>query len=156
MSPALNVNDRVLVIKTPFFFDEVDYGDVVVFYPVDNNPKPISNLLIDALNINKIINIEVNDPVYIKRVIGKEYDLINISNSGNLYVNNVIQDYPKIDTTNLNVKEWFVPSGEYFVLGDNNLNSRDSRIYGTLDHKNIVGKAWVKIYPFNEMRVLND
>ena len=107
-------------------------------------------------NINKIVNIEVNEPVYIKRVIGKEYDLIEISNSGILYLNNVIQDYPKIDTTNLNVKEWLIPSGEYFVLGDNLSSSSDSRIYGTIDQKNIVGKAWLKIYPFDQIKVLND
>ena len=156
MAPVLNVNDRVLVIKSPIFSDDIDYGDIVVFYPVDKKPRPIIELLLDSLNINKIVNIEVNEPVYIKRVIGKEYDLIEISNSGILYINNVIQDYPKIDTTNLNVKEWLIPSGEYFVLGDNLSNSSDSRIYGTIDQKNIVGKAWLKIYPFNQIKVLND
>ena len=156
MAPVLNVNDRVLVIKSPIFSDDVDYGDIVVFYPVDKKPRPIMELLLDSLNINKIVNIEVNEPVYIKRVIGKEYDLIEISNSGILYINNVIQDYPKIDTTNLNVKEWLIPSGEYFVLGDNLSNSSDSRIYGTIDQKNIVGKAWLKIYPFDQIKVLND
>ena len=156
MAPVLNVNDRVLVIKSPIFSDDIDYGDIVVFYPVDKKPRPISELLLDSLNINKIVNIEVNEPVYIKRVIGKEYDLIEISNSGILYINNVIQDYPKIDTTNLNVKEWLIPSGEYFVLGDNLSSSSDSRIYGTINQKNIVGKAWLKIYPFNQIKVLND
>ena len=156
MAPVLNVNDRVLVIKSPIFSDDVDYGDIVVFYPVDKKPRPIIELLLDSLNINKIVNIEVNEPVYIKRVIGKEYDLIEISNSGILYLNNVIQDYPKIDTTNLNVKEWLIPSGEYFVLGDNLSSSSDSRIYGTIDQKNIVGKAWLKIYPFDQIKVLND
>ena len=156
MAPVLNVNDRVLVIKSPIFSDDIDYGDIVVFYPVDKKPRPIIELLLDSLNINKIVNIEVNEPVYIKRVIGKEYDLIEISNSGILYINNVIQDYPKIDTTNLNVKEWLIPSGEYFVLGDNLSNSSDSRIYGTIDQKNIVGKAWLKIYPFDQIKVLND
>ena len=156
MAPVLNVNDRVLVIKSPIFSDDIDYGDIVVFYPVDKKPRPIIELLLDSLNINKIVNIEVNEPVYIKRVIGKEYDLIEISNSGILYINNVIQDYPKIDTTKLNVKEWLIPSGEYFVLGDNLSNSSDSRIYGTIDQKNIVGKAWLKIYPFDQIKVLND
>ena len=156
MAPVLNVNDRVLVIKSPIFSDDIDYGDIVVFYPVDKKPRPIIELLLDSLNINKIVNIEVNEPVYIKRVIGKEYDLIEISNSGILYLNNVIQDYPKIDTTNLNVKEWLIPSGEYFVLGDNLSNSSDSRIYGTINQKNIVGKAWLKIYPFDQIKVLND
>jgi|ETNmetMinimDraft_21_1059911.scaffolds.fasta_scaffold09454_5 signal peptidase I len=156
MAPELNVNDRVLVIKSTLFSNEIDYGDIVVFYPSDNSPPRLYELLIDSININKIRNIDINNPVYIKRVVGKEYDHIKISNSGILYINNEVQDYPKIDTNNLNIKEWLVPSGSYFVLGDNLLKSNDSRQYGPIDKKSIVGKAWIKIYPFDEIKVLND
>lgn len=156
MAPELNVNDRVLVIKSTLFSNEIDYGDIVVFYPSDNSPPRLYELLIDSININKIRNIDINNPVYIKRVVGKEYDHIKISNSGILYINNEVQDYPKIDTNNLNIKEWLVPSASYFVLGDNVLKSNDSRQYGPIDKKSIVGKAWIKIYPFDEIKVLND
>jgi len=156
MAPALNVNDRVLVLKKLFFSNNIDYGDIIVFYPVDSEPPSNLNILKDSLNVNMIINIETNDPVYIKRVIGKEYDLIRISKNGSLYINDIKQDYQYVNTGNFDSKEWSIPPGEYFVLGDNLLNSIDSRTYGTIDENNIVGRAWLKIYPFNEFRLLND
>ena len=50
MAPALNVNDRVLVLKKLFFSNNIDYGDIIVFYPVDSKRPSYLNILNDSLN----------------------------------------------------------------------------------------------------------
>ena len=42
-----------------------------------------------------------------------------------------------------------VPQGKYFVLGDNRLNSRDSRIFGFIDEEDILGKVSLRYWPLN-------
>ena len=49
-----------------------------------------------------------------------------------------------------------VPENYYFLLGDNRNNSIDSRIYGSVNKKQIIGKAVYKIYPLNEISKIND
>jgi signal peptidase I len=44
-----------------------------------------------------------------------------------------------------------VPQGEYFVMGDNRNNSRDSHEWGFLPRQNIIGKAWVRFWPLNRL-----
>jgi len=81
---------------------------------------------------------------------------VRIDDSGNIYINEkvlkesygreVIQD-PGIARDEITLGE-----GEYFVLGDNRNNSSDSRdpSVGIIQKKDIIGRAWLQIYPFDE------
>lgn len=79
-----------------------------------------------------------------------------ILKDGTVIVNGEIlrEDYVKYNISfNGNFK---VPSGEYFFLGDNRANSFDSRFwdYPYIDSSKIKGKAFLKIYPFDEITLI--
>lgn len=100
---------------------------------------------------------EPNDPDrdFVKRVIGLPGDTVEMR-SGEVYVNGALLPEPYLtrrDTTNLAPVE--VPSGHYFVLGDNRRVSYDSRELGPIPQENIVGKAWFSYWPLSELDFLS-
>ena len=82
------------------------------------------------------------DTYYIKRIIGLPGEHVRKESYGR----EVIQD-PGIARDEITLGE-----GEYFVLGDNRNNSSDSRdpSVGIIQKKDIIGRAWLQIYPFDE------
>ena len=153
MLPGLKVGDFLLVNKHVYGYKinrigepsiggrDPEYGDVVVFVPP-----------------------HVNAP-FVKRLIGKPGDVIRYQNK-KLYVNNIPLDQQLIGSKpgELIIKETFeetsriirlretasefpyevtVPSGHYFVMGDNRDNSSDSRIWGFVPRENFMGTAEV-------------
>ena len=153
MLPGLKVGDFLLVNKHVYGYKinrigepsiggrNPEYGDVVVFVPP-----------------------HINAP-FVKRLIGKPGDVIRYQNK-KLYVNNIPLDQQLISSKpgELIIKETFeetsriirlretasefpyeitVPSGHYFVMGDNRDNSSDSRIWGFVPRENFMGTAEV-------------
>ncbi len=157
MEPTLSVSDRVLVVKKTIFNHEIETGDIVVFYPEDNDSRNNIGLLIDSLNIVKLVNPKLSDVVYIKRIVAKGGDRITISERGKVYINE-IQD-ERYSINNISSSELIdltVPKNQFFLLGDNIENSIDSRSYGLISEANIVGKAVIKLYPLNQISILDD
>ena len=157
MEPTLYVNDRVLVVKGNIIDQNLETGDIVVFYPAENELKKGSDLFLDSLNIVKLVNPELADVVYIKRIVGKGGDRIRISESGKIFVNE-IQDNRHV-INNISLSEHIditIPNNQYFLMGDNVENSIDSRSYGLINEEYIVGEAVIKLYPLNKISTLND
>ena len=157
MEPTLYVNDRVLVVKGNIIDQNLETGDIVVFYPAENEFKKGIDLFLDSLNIVKLVNPELADVVYIKRIVGKGGDRIRISENGQIFVNE-IQDNRYV-TNSISLSEHIditIPNNQYFLLGDNVENSIDSRSYGLINEENIVGKAVIKLYPISKISRLND
>ena len=159
MEPTLQVNDRVLVIKNTFLDIGISTGDIVVFYsPQTQFDENYYNQFIESLQIWKLTNDQTYlNTALIKRVVGIGGDEVVINQSGEVFVN-------KIRFTVLNIDEgryfkdqtYIIPNDEIFVLGDNRINSQDSRYIGTIPYKNIVGKAFYIIYPFENLSIIND
>ena len=91
--------------------------------------------------------------IYIKRVVGLPGETVQIKD-GRVYINDVqLDDY--VDTTILTpgvaANPYKLADNEYFVLGDNRNNSEDSRFasVGMVKRKNVVGKVWMVIEPFD-------
>jgi len=143
MEQTLEPDQYVLVDKLTPRFDTYKRGDIVVFNPPTNWTQA------------------KNTP-FIKRVIGVGGDKVQIREDGRVYVNGVGLDEPylfKVDgepqpTTVSDQSEWTVPDGELFVMGDHRASSADSRAFGPIEVSNVIGRAWLRYWPFDTFGVL--
>lgn len=148
MQPTLHNNDRLIVNKLGRTWTRVFGGnftprryDIVVFSETS-------------------AALEGGKKQLIKRVIGLPGDTVSIKN-GQVTIYNkehpdgflVDQFGPEahsIDYTDGNTEQK-IEDGQIFVMGDNRQNSLDSRAFGAVDSKNIIGTLSVRIYPFNSI-----
>ena len=99
---------------------------------------------------------------YIKRIIGLPGETVQIMEDGSIYINGekleesygreVIQP----ETIGRAAEPIVLGEDEYFVMGDNRNNSSDSRtdIVGNIKREDIIGKAWLRIWPLSDFGVL--
>ena len=158
MIPTLMIGDFILVDKNIYGYklpltditlidnEDPQRGDVVVFkYPENkkiNYIKRIVGLPGDRI-IYKNKRLFVNDIEYSHTQIDHNFDPIEIAD-GQVYIeNNSYKDYLILNQSSppLNF-QYQVPDEAYFVLGDNRDNSNDSRYWGPVPRKNLVGKAF--------------
>ena len=94
----------------------------------------------------------------IKRVVGLPGDYIEYKDNY-LYVNGEKYKEPFINgvsTNDFSLKDLGydkIPNDMYLVLGDNRENSLDSRDYGLIKKKQIIGKTWARVWPFNKFSI---
>lgn len=139
MESTLNDGDNLIVDKLSYRFNDPERFDIIVF------PPPYAE--------NKL---------YIKRIIGLPGETVRIDEEGNIYINGEIleenygKEVIKADRIGVAAEEIQLGEDEYFVLGDNRNNSKDSRSLevGNVKRENIIGKAWVRIWPLNQFGVL--
>ena len=102
-----------------------------------------------------IVVINSNGEKIIKRVIGLPGEKIEYKDN-KLYVNDelVEENFEHAKTKDFNLSEVKlekIPENHYFVLGDNRVNSKDSRIIGAIDKKQIIGKTSFTFFPFSRI-----
>jgi len=136
MEPTLQIGDRIVVDKLSVDFGTVHTGDIIVF----KAPPKVKSECGDA------------DTDLIKRVIGVPGDIVS-SKGDTLYIDGVklAERWPHFEPLGPAVKNVTVPPNDYFVMGDNHGDSCDSRYWGFVPHTNIVGKAFVKIWPLSQI-----
>jgi len=136
MVPTFQNANYLIIDEVSYRFHEPVRGDVIVFHP------PV-------------------DPsvFYIKRIIGIPGDTITIKNSVVTLTNTehpagitLSEDYITKDAPNDNFSVT-VPADNYFVMGDNRSASFDSRRWGLLPRKNITGRAFLRLFPINEIGI---
>ena len=118
--------------ETSFLFGEPQRGEIIVFH----YPRDITR-------------------DFIKRVIAVPGDTVEMRN-GRVYVNRVIVEEPYLTAPYgpTNLTEQTIGPEEYFVMGDNRLQSNDSRSWGTVPLSNVVGKAWFSYWPTSSADLL--
>lgn len=159
MEPTLEINDRVLVAKNALTSIDIESGDIVIFY---NPESPYSqDYLNEYFQALQFWNFNTSDSILntaiIKRVVGVGGDVVNIEKDGKVFVNDkqfIVLDID--DSSYFQNQTYIVPENEFFVLGDNRINSQDSRFIGTVPARNIIGKASYVIFPFDNFKKLND
>jgi signal peptidase I len=137
MVPTLEINDRLIIEKLSYHFREPERGDVVVFNPTE-----------------KLQEQNFHD-AFIKRIIGLPGDKVEVK-GGRVYINGKsLQEKYIEEKPNYNYGPVTVPPGQYLVLGDNRNNSYDSHYWGFVPKENIIGRAYVRFWPFNRLGELN-
>lgn len=133
MMPELADQERIFINKFIYRFEDIQRGDVVVFwYPLD----PVKS--------------------YIKRVVGLPGETVQLVN-GEVFVNGrrLLEPYvPSEYRDRQSLGPLRIPPGEFFVLGDHRTSSNDSRIWGTVDRKLIYGKAVFVYWPVGQLGIL--
>ncbi|MDR7870890.1 MAG: signal peptidase I [Tissierellaceae bacterium] len=156
MEPTLIENDRVVVNKLGYFFNEPEKGDIVILNRQIEEKGILRNMIYEGKDIINNIKFkftgEIEKNNLVKRIVGVKGDTINIEN-GNLFVNSklVVEDYIKGSTPEKNGITYpiEVPEGQVFVLGDNRENSLDSRDFGLINIEKVKGKVIYRLLPFN-------
>ena len=89
-----------------------------------------------------------NNKTYVKRIIGQPGDKIEIKNE-HVFINNLRldEDYIPFNVGTDPNGVWTLNQNQYFVMGDNRPNSNDSRYFGPVEKRFIVGKAISRVYP---------
>lgn len=88
----------------------------------------------------------------IKRIIGMPKEDIEYK-EGNLYINDeLVEEHYGYGNTD-NFKD-YCGENEYFVMGDNRENSKDSRMIGCVNEKDILGTTDLRFYPFNKVGII--
>ena len=100
---------------------------------------------------------------FIKRVIGIPGDRVELRD-GLVYVNDVELEEPYIfdeggepqttDPAGGGASEWLVPDGELLVMGDHRQDSADSRNFGPIEMTHVIGRAWLRYWPFDTFGIL--
>lgn len=141
MMPNFHDGDYLIVNEIGYRLQKPQRGDVIIFkYPLDPGEY------------------------FIKRVIGLPGETVEIKDEKVTIYNNQHSEGFVLDESAYLSKS--IPTqgeirqklndGEYYVLGDNRTASSDSRRWGILDQKFIIGKAWVRAWPFNDFKVFED
>jgi signal peptidase I len=154
MESTLNISDRVLVEKVSYRFGDIEHGDVVVFVhdePGLEAPGPSNPVAGFFSSLGQAIGVvPPSDRDFIKRVIGLPGDTINCQ-GGVVYRNGKPVTEPYLDpgTKTESCTRTRVLQGQLFVMGDNRQNSQDSRVFGPIEQSDVVGRAFVRIWPLN-------
>ena len=136
MDPTLKVHDRVLVNKLSYHLHSVHRGDIVVFKaPAEERTAEIKDL--------------------VKRVIGLPGDTLE-ARSGRIFVDDHLLKEPYLPkgTITDNLPRQVIPADSYFMMGDNRTQSSDSRVFGPIKRGTIIGRAFVKMWPFTRLGFL--
>ena len=132
MAPTLHDQDRLIVNKLVYRLHDPRIGDIVMlYYPLDP------------------------DKSFVKRVIAEEGDTLRIVD-GHVYRNDVLMDDSYVPPEYRSHDDWgpeVIPQGYYFVMGDHRNNSSDSREWGPVPKKYILGRVQLRWWPIPRAHV---
>ena len=179
MLPELQINDRLIIEKYSRRFQNPKRGEIIVFNSpflfdkelllLRSKPLPKKGYCLFMTFPPMSLIPGLRDPAcdqYIKRVVALPGEIVRVNRFGEVFINNKRLDEPYI--TNFCKGLFFedcgsfdnviVPKNNYLVLGDNRSNSWDGRYWPGgkfLDNKQIIGKAFYRFWPLNNLGTFN-
>ena len=137
MEPTLQIGDRIIVNKLSVTWGTINIGDIVVFKapPAENCGEPVTDL--------------------VKRVIGVPGDSLR-SKGNTIYVDNkpLVEQWTHTEPLGGAITPITLKANQYFMMGDNHSDSCDSRMWGPVPRSDIIGKAFVRIWPLSRIGFL--
>jgi signal peptidase I len=149
MVETLQVNDRIMVNKLSYRFGDVKRGHVIVFDDPNEDKTDGESVVGSALrNLAESVGLSAPRSEFIKRVVALPGETIEISD-GVVTINNAPMEEPYLapDVVMVDFGPELVPAGHVFVMGDNRGQSSDSRVFGPVPVEDVVGRAFVIIWP---------
>ena len=151
MEPTLDVGQRVLVDRVSFRFGNPDRGDIVVFKPPKGADDNVCGVRHSSESACPRPTGGRSDTNFIKRVVAVGGDHLKVI-AGRVYIDGRRQKEPFIrpdaqcGICNL-PQEITIPKGYYFMMGDNRGESADSREWGPVPKKWMIGRAFATYWP---------
>ena len=136
MVPTLQDGNQLITDKISYRFGDPKRFDIIVF------PH------------------EPDHEFYIKRIIGMPGETVEIGQDGTIYINGEVLEenygYGETQPQEIAGEKIVLSEDEYFVMGDNREVSLDSRYaeVGNIPRSIIIGRAWLRLYPFDEFGLL--
>ena len=141
MNPTLQNEDIVIIESITQRFGSLKQGDIVV------------------LKVPELL--DGHQKYAIKRIIAFENQHVKIAD-GKVFVDGVELDEAYINTDSTLAEgslysDMIVPEGCLYILGDNRLpdKSKDSRTFGAVNKERVIGRCWIRIFPFSEAGPVN-
>ena len=135
MVPTFQNAQYLIVDELTYHFEAPKRGDVIVFrYPKDPSQ------------------------FFIKRIIGLPGEVVHLSDTGISVtkadgITETLDESYVVNTGNGGSRDYTVPQGDYFVMGDNRPESSDSRSWGFLPRANMVGRVFLRLLPFSSFGI---
>ena len=128
-------SDRIVVWKALYWFSSPGRRDIDAFHT-----PPAAEIKCGSGGI------------FVKRLIGLPGETVQ-EKSGTIYIDGdkLVEPYVKADRRDQQTGVWHVPNGDYFFMGDNRIQSCDSREWGSVPRKNLIGEVFAVYWPPNRI-----
>ena len=158
MVPQLQINDKIVVSRMSYRLHDPRRGDIVVF---DRPPGAALDTGTAVGHVSPFrwvterLGLVPRTDEFVKRVVALPGETVE-GRAGHVYVNGnlLIEPYlhPGLRTEPFAART--VPAGDLWVMGDNRGDSEDSRFFGPIRQRTVVGRAFIKVWPVSAVSFL--
>ena len=156
MVPTLEVGDRVLVSRLSYRLHDPRRGDIVVFTSPFNGqkqkrslPQRVVHSILESVGLR-----QPSTEDFIKRVIGLPGETVE-GREGRIYINGrELREPYLVEPPVGDFAPRKIGKGQLWVMGDNRNRSSDSRVFGPIAERKVVGRAIVRIWPVGRLGFL--